>query len=188
MIAQHREVHTVFGSILSKHKTGYRNHPVVKLYLDAHLHCLVSYHAYTVEEMERRGWHGHKTPVSDELLHLSRARRSLSETCADWDDHVYEVVPAEGPNSLNADMHDLIDRWTNENKLLRNDLSAMFVEKHAINCQDACCVTYATSLVAEFHDRVGKHMLGDIKLKGHASLKGRLELLVAHGGLNAQLV
>lgn len=156
------------GSLLSV-KRGYVNHPVVKLYAGAHLSCLVDYHGEAVTEMERRGWSGHKTPVSSELLEMS-GLQITDETCEDWQDHVDKVVPLTGPYSLQTDMHDLIERWTNENKFLRSSLAAQFVSAHATQCDSACCVTYASSLVDEFTDRALKELRGPIK--GHSSLRG----------------
>lgn len=177
MIAQHREVHTAMGSVLSKHHTGFRNHPVTKLYLGEHLQCLVDYHERSVSEMVRRGWTGHATPVDEQILVKAEERRT-DATCHDWLHHVEVAVPAFGQFSIDADVHDLIERWTNENKHLRNDLAAHFVSGHALQCPEACCVTYAHSLVAEFDDRKRQQEQGAlIPTKGNASLRGKLELL-----------
>lgn len=179
VVAQHREIHTVLGSVMSVRK-GYQNHPVTKLYIGEHLRCLVSYHEVSVMEMLRRAWTGHKTEISSEITRLASERTTL-ETCASWDDHVVEVVPDRGPNSVDADIHDLVERWTNENKFLRNDIAADIVSAHAVECISDCCRTYSHSLVSEFIDRKAKQLEKPgllIPTKGNASLKGRLELLI----------
>lgn len=155
VLAQHREIHTVFGSLLSK-KRGYQHHPVVKLYAGEHLPCLVSYHDATLEEFLRRGWHGHRTPVSAEVLQLSEQRRT-SATCTDWAEHVKREVsdqalpPAQG---LHLDMHDLVKRWTREGKLLYSLEAWKFVIWHAAKCASERCAYESVDLSSKFLCRV----------------------------------
>jgi hypothetical protein len=106
--------------------------------------------------------------------------RANGNTCKDWFDHVYTVVPSYGDFSVDYDVHDLIERWTNENKLLRNDLAAQFVAGHALDCDSACCVSYANSLVAEWEDRSRQQLEKKdtvFKVKGNSSLRGKLEII-----------
>lgn len=180
MIAQHREIHTVLGSITSV-KRGYINHPVTKLYLGEHLDCLVDYHAETVAEMERRGWHGHKTPVSDKVLEEASLRYT-DDTCGGWTRHVNVMVPLTGPFSIETDMHDLVQRWTNEGKGLRNDRARHWTIEHRDTCQDRDCVQRATKLIYEYRfnlDVCEGNPLRIYKVKGNASLRGKPEFMGA---------
>lgn len=143
LLAQHREVHAVLGMV---NTNTFKNHPVTKLYSSEHLGCLVSFHARTVEEMQYRGWLGHKTSVSLD---------GISKACLDWEDHAgryrKQVYPEYG---IQRDMHDLIERWTQERKVLRNELAAAYVELHIVKHQnDQQCLYLGQRLLDEFSER-----------------------------------
>jgi hypothetical protein len=146
LVAQHRELHTIFGSVMSPHPQGYRNHPAVKEYLGEHLSCALSYHAATLVEMTRRGWTGHKTPISEALASVA-ATRSGTATCKDWAAHIQQMDQAR----LWADVHDLIPRWTKEGKYLRNAQAALYVEIHLAHC--LVCNDAGNKLLREFDYR-----------------------------------
>lgn len=174
VVAQHREVHTLLGSVVSPRK-GFQNHPVTKLYLTDHLPCLIDYHGYTVREMERRGWTGHGTPVKPEVLYLGLKN---TPSCGTWQDHVKKVVPSTGQYSLHGDMHDLIERWTNEGKGLRNRLAQGYVQSHSGGCSDPDCRRWADDLYLGYNQTFEEHSFNAVplKIKGHSSLRGKLEL------------
>lgn len=179
MIAQHRETHTLLGSVGSSRK-GFQNHPVTKLYLNEHLQCLIDYHEDTVEEMERRGWTGHATPVKPEVESLALAR-ATSSTCDSWKQHVLRIVPETGEYSIQGDMHDLIHRWTKEHKELRNDLAKAYVSSHMVLCGDKDCKSDAAGLIFCHNLALEQHKQlpnMPIRLRGNSSLHGKLETLL----------
>ena len=139
VLAQHREIHTVIGSLLSV-KRGYQNHPVVRLYNGAHLACLLDYHEMTVREFLARGWRGHRTPLSEEILRIAQELRT-AETCKNWSQHVSFHVshdalqPAQGWHN---DMHDLTKRWVREGKTPKHPDVSEWVSWHAKTCHETC--------------------------------------------------
>lgn len=167
LVAQHRELHTVFGSVQSTRR-GFQNHPVVKLYLGEHLQCAIDYHAYTLREMRARSWTGHTTPTSEALASVA-ATRAGTATCSNWQEHVNRIVPATGPYSVDADMHDLVERWTKEGKKLRNTLAYESVGTHRALCEDNACRNRVYSLLLDFYERLpGTHVTGNSSLRNAA--------------------
>jgi len=154
LLAQHREIHTIVGSIMSP-KRGYQHHPAVKLYNNEHLLCLRDYHGYVCDEMKMRGWHGHQT-VFPEVF-------PSGESCDSWATHVKrfatQPMPAHG---IERDMHDLIARWSRERKPLRNDLSATYVEKHRTVCHDQTCEFLANVLLEKYEESYLKGLDKDL--------------------------
>jgi len=176
VVAQHREIHTVIGSIMSPTK-GYQNHPVTKQYNGPHLPCLIDYHLLTVQEMERRGWSGHGTAITEAVIAKSENLRS-ENTCSSWYNHVITQVANEGPYGYQTDLHDLITRWWRERKPLRNNLAFSHVKSHMSICDE--CELTGQGLVSEYTRRRDSEKNGQrFRVKGHASLRNKPEHLEA---------
>ena len=177
-MAQHREIHTLLGSVVSPRK-GFQNHPVTRLYNNEHLVCLVDYHTYTLREMSRRGWSGHKTIVKPEVLELALSKLAPS-SCRTWESHVEDIVDKYGQYSVDGDVHDLVTRWSNEQKLLRNNVAEEYVLNHTLTCVDPHCQYLSAHLINEYQDRREQQWANPLQLmptKGNSSLKGQLETI-----------
>jgi Pyrimidine dimer DNA glycosylase len=104
VIAQHHEIHMLFGM------ARYRNWDLLwdGVHYAGHLWCVVDYHQLSVDEMVRRGYNGHQSPVDQDVLdHLA----IWTPPCSGWIAHVRDYIDV---SQIRQDMLDLAVRWERE--------------------------------------------------------------------------
>jgi hypothetical protein len=84
LLGEHLELHVIWSALTKppapgRRVRGWRNHPETRRFEDR-LGALYDRHEAQVTEMNRRGWHGHKTPLDAALVQgSSRAWPPVSD-------------------------------------------------------------------------------------------------------------